>query len=224
MKKSTCVYIDGFNLYYRLKKTPFKWLNLGSFVNSCLNLDKHRIEKIKYFSAKITRTPFDPQKPIRQNMYLSAIRTIPNIDVILGRFKKREITGLLCDSKGKETEELVTIKKFEEKNSDVNIATHLVADGYEGKYDCAVLISNDSDLTTPLLHIKKNLGKTVVVISPYKKIQVDLKKSSHYCKKLSSDDIFRENQFPQKIKIGKREIHCPKDWLGWSDSNRRPTD
>ena len=169
MKKKTYVYIDGFNLYYRLKKTSFKWLNLGSFVNSCLDLDKHRIEKIKYFSAKITRTLIDPQKPIRQDMYLRAIRRIPNLEVIMGRFKKRKVTGFLCDSKGKETEELVTIKKFEEKNSDVNIATHLVADGYGGKYDCAVLISNDSDLMTPIAHVKNILGKMVVVVSPYEK-------------------------------------------------------
>lgn len=26
-KPKTHVYIDGFNLYYRLKNTPYKWLN-----------------------------------------------------------------------------------------------------------------------------------------------------------------------------------------------------
>lgn len=42
------------------------------------------------------------------------------------------------------------------KKSDVNIATHLVADAYQNKFECAVLLSNDADLTPPLLHIKHN--------------------------------------------------------------------
>ena len=30
----TIIYIDGFNLYYRLKYTPYRWLNLKKLRNS----------------------------------------------------------------------------------------------------------------------------------------------------------------------------------------------
>ena len=38
----------------------------------------------------------------------------------------------------------------EEKGSDVNLATYLVADGFRDLYDTAVVVSNDSDLAEPL--------------------------------------------------------------------------
>ena len=39
-----------------------------------------------------------------------------------------------------------TRKKTEEKGSAVNLAVHLLNDGWLDAYDCAVVISNDSDL------------------------------------------------------------------------------
>jgi len=40
----------------------------------------------------------------------------------------------------------VKIVKTEEKGSDVNLAVHLLNDAWLNLYDCAVVISNDSDL------------------------------------------------------------------------------
>ena len=63
-----------------------------------------------------------------------------------------------------EGNKLATISKWEEKESDVNIASHSIVD--VPQYDCAVLISNDTDLKTPLGYIKNNFKKTVGIISP----------------------------------------------------------
>ena len=41
---------------------------------------------------------------------------------------------------------MVNIIKTEGKGSDVNLAVHLLNDGWLDAYDCAVVISNDSDL------------------------------------------------------------------------------
>ena len=38
------------------------------------------------------------------------------------------------------------VRKIEETGSDVNLATLLLEEGFEGLYDVAVVISNDSDL------------------------------------------------------------------------------
>jgi hypothetical protein len=50
----TSVYIDGFNLYYcTVRYTPYKWLDL---LRLCTNLFPTKtIDKIKYFSTKVTR-------------------------------------------------------------------------------------------------------------------------------------------------------------------------
>ena len=92
-------------------------------------------------------------------MYLRALHTLPNLKIIFGQFKKRQVRGILCDSEDRKQlkKDIVKIKKWEEKKSDVNIATHLVSDAYQSECECVVLISNDADLTPPLLHIKHKL-------------------------------------------------------------------
>ena len=52
--KKTIIYIDGFNLYYRLKDTSYKWLNLQKLSKFYLDPDQHNIvNKIKYFTALV---------------------------------------------------------------------------------------------------------------------------------------------------------------------------
>lgn len=45
---------------------------------------------------------------------------------------------------------LGSFKTFEEKGTDVNVATHLIADIYGGEVDAAIVLSNDSDLELPI--------------------------------------------------------------------------
>lgn len=42
------VYVDGFNLYYSIKDTPHRWLNLKSLTKALV--PGHNILKIKYFT------------------------------------------------------------------------------------------------------------------------------------------------------------------------------
>ena len=69
MKKlRTVVYIDGFNLYYRVKHTAYKWLNLQKLSEIYLNLEKHDIIKIKYFTALVKGTLEDHFNITRQHI------------------------------------------------------------------------------------------------------------------------------------------------------------
>ena len=105
----------------------------------------------------------------------------------------------------------MTISKWEEKESDVNIAIHLIEDGYEDQFECAVLISNDTDLKNPLLRVKRKLKKTVGVISPYTITHIELQKSSHFHKTISAKAL-QECQFSEKMKDAKGEFFCPPKW------------
>ena len=87
---TTLVYIDGFNLYYRaVKGTPFKWLNLVELSRLVLPVG-HDIEKVKYFTARVSGAA-DPGAPGRQQVYLSALRTLPEVEVHFGRFLAKSI-------------------------------------------------------------------------------------------------------------------------------------
>lgn len=87
----TIVYIDGFNLYYGcLKGTPYKWLNLLSLCQTLL--PGHQMTGIKYFSATVSARPNDPGQPIRQQTLFRALRTLPNLQIILGSFLSHPVT------------------------------------------------------------------------------------------------------------------------------------
>ena len=135
----TIVYVDGFNLYYgALKGTPFKWLNLDQLC--CHLLPKSEIVGIKYFTALVNARPNDLQQPIRQQIYLRALQTLPHLEIIYGHFLAHEILMPRADDPA----QTVKVLKTEEKGSDVNLAAHLVNDGHLGRYETAVLITNDS--------------------------------------------------------------------------------
>ena len=85
----TYVYVDGFNLYYgAVKDTPYKWLDINKL--SQLLLPKHSIARIKYFTARVSGRPSDPDQPTRQQLFLRALRTLSNLEIIYGHFLTSE--------------------------------------------------------------------------------------------------------------------------------------
>lgn len=84
------IYVDGFNLYYGgLRNTPFKWLDLHKMSQTLFPNDT--INTIKYFTARVSARPNDPDQPIRQQTYFRALETTPNFGVIEGRFLTKSI-------------------------------------------------------------------------------------------------------------------------------------
>ena len=211
--KKTIVYIDGFNLYYRIKHTAYKWLNLQKLSQSYLDLKQHQIIKIKYFTAKVKRKPIDSSNVIRQNIYLRALQTLPDLEIIFGQFKKRQVRGILCDFEDRKylKKDSVRVSKWEEKESDVNIASHIISDAYENEYDCAVLMSNDTDLKTPLKYVKKKLKKQVGIISPRRNIHIELINSCNF-RKAITNKVLERCQFPDKMRDTRGEFFCPTKW------------
>ena len=59
--------------------------------------------------------------------------------------------------------------KTEEKGLDVNLATHLLHDAHRGRFEVAVIVSNDSDLLEPIKIVREGLGKKVGVLNPHKR-------------------------------------------------------
>jgi len=90
MPARTWIYIDGFNLYYgAVKGTPYKWLNLRRMCE--LLLPGYSIERIKYFTARVSARNGDPHKPARQQIYLRALATLPDLDFVYGTFLSHDV-------------------------------------------------------------------------------------------------------------------------------------
>ena len=94
-KKNAYIYFDGFNLFYAcLKGEKNKWLNL--YLLCKYYYPKYNILKIRYCTALIKERKSDKASPINQQMYLRALKTLPNIDIILGSFKERLVRRSLA--------------------------------------------------------------------------------------------------------------------------------
>jgi len=135
---STCVYIDGFNTYGAigdLRLNHLKWISyrrLSRMVDPGTSS-----QTIKLFSAIPQGNP-DRQR--RHDKFLEACRS-EGVEVILGHFKQKTIK---CKNGCPRTNrEFVA---WEEKETDVNLAIHLVRDVIVGSVDRAVIFSTDSDI------------------------------------------------------------------------------
>jgi uncharacterized LabA/DUF88 family protein len=204
------VYVDGFNLYYgAVKGTPYKWLDIASLCQALL--PKSQIVQIKYFTALVKSRLHDPNQPKRQQIYLRALRTIPNFEIILGRFLSHERDMPLAGcSPGQQ--HYARVIKTEEKGSDVNLAVHLLNDGYQGRYETAVVVSNDSDLAEAIRIVRYVLNKPVIVLNPFpKSASFELRKTATFVKPIRKG-VLGASQFPHTIKDSKGTFFKPKEW------------
>ncbi len=85
-----------------------------------------------------------------------ALRTLPKLKIILGKFQPREVT---CRGTCKEKYMVP-----EEKKTDVNIAVEIMSDAFANLYDALILVSGDSD-TQPLIQwVNKNRPEKKITV------------------------------------------------------------
>ena len=205
----TSIYIDGFNLYYgAVKNTPYKWLDVNRMCQ--FMLPKHNINKIKYFTAHVNARPHDPDQPVRQQTLLRALRTIPNLEIILGHFLTNECMMLLAGCPPT-APKYVRVIKTEEKGSDVNLATHLLNDAYKKEYEIAVVISNDSDLLEPIKIVRHELRLDVGILNPHKRPSRALLPHVSFIKQIRKG-VLSASQFPVTMNDALGTFHKPPVW------------
>ena len=203
------VYVDGFNLYYRgLKGTPHRWLNLVELAKSLLD-PADTVELVRYFTARVGARAGDPDAPRRQQIYFSALQTLPNVIFHYGRFlAKTKRRPLVSDPS-----RFVEVHDTEEKGSDVNLAIHLLNDGWRDKYEVALVMSQDTDLVEPLRMVSRDLRKKVGLIwldggRPNKYLAA----ASSFVRHVRSAD-FAAAQFPDPvIRADGAHISKPSTW------------
>ena len=205
----TIVYVDGFNLYYRaLRSTSYRWLNIGRLAE--LLLPQHQIDLIRYFTARVSSRPDDPTQAQRQQVYLRALQTIPNLTIHYGHFlSSRKWRPLVQQPPS--GPRIVEIADSEEKGSDVNIATYMLLDGFENAYDLAVVISNDSDLTLPISLTRAKLSKQVGVIDPSKRRSFELYNAASWYRPLRHGPL-GASLFPDTLTDAEGAITKPAGW------------
>ena len=208
----TYIYVDGFNLYYgALKDSSYRRLDMKALFINILQ-PKNQIQKIKYYTARVSARPDDLDAATHQDIYLKALELhIPELTIIEGRFLQRQVRMKLAEPIG--AREYARVIKTDEKGSDVNLAVHMVHDGWKNLYDCAVVCSNDGDLSEAVRIVRRELHKTVLLAVPgdpaKRTTSVDLKRWASYTIRIKPDAL-AASQLPNPIPGS--TFHKPVGW------------
>jgi len=136
--------------------------------------------------------------------------TLPNLEIIYGHFLSHKVR-MPSANPGAGHPKTVEVIKTEEKGSDVNLAVHLLNDAYQRRYECAAVISGDSDLLTAVQVVKNELGKPVGVLNPQKRPSRMLQKHSIFYKHIRPV-VLAASQFPAKLKDELGSFSKPAGW------------
>lgn len=158
------VYVDAFNLYYGvLKGTPYKWLNLRRYCE--LQFPNDSIHRIRYFTARVQSRANNPDQDARQDIYLRALQTVPNLELHFGHYLSSTVSMPLAFPLPR-SPRMVQVLKSEEKGSDVNIAVHMILDAVDADCEGMILLSDDSDLAEPVNIITSRFKLPVTTVHP----------------------------------------------------------
>lgn len=108
-------------------------------------------------------------------------------------------------------QQYVRVWKTEEKGSDVNLATHLLNDAHLGRFDVAVVVSNDSDLLEPIKIVRQQIGKTVGILNPHKNLSRALLPHIDFIKPIRSG-VLGASQFPDTMRDAVGTFTKPVGW------------
>ena len=205
----TYVYIDGFNLYYRAARPlGLKWVDLRMLSRSLFPNDN--IQRIHYFTAHLSDRAGNEAQRRRQQVYLRALRTIPELETHLGYFTSHRRTMPLADTTPLR---YAQVMRTEEKGTDVNLAVQLVFDGFIGSYEQAVVISNDADLAGAMSIVKDHLQLKVSLVNPDSKQESPrrLSDAATYVRRLRRSHLLK-SQFPDRLSDETGAIVKPAEW------------
>ena len=213
----TIVYVDGLNLYYRLLRSAprWKWLNLKRLAEAALS-SANVVVAVRYYTARVSGR-FDPHAPARQQVYLDALATVPEISVHMGNFLVAERWAELVHPPqtlppvnfAPPFPDVVKVWKIEEKGSDVNLAAHLLSDAFRGKFDVAAVLTNDTDLVEPIRIARHELGLPVGLLSPVGRPAASLSAVASFVRRIGPHHL---NQAQFADPVPGTNLHRPASW------------
>ena len=199
-------YIDGLNLYYGLRSKNWRryyWLNLWRLSENLLR-PHQQLTRVRYFTAPFLPDEENPGQPERQEVYLQALATLPNLSIQYGYHLLKDKVCKQCGA---------ISQTHEEKMTDVNIAAAFLCDAQDDVFDTAILITGDSDQSGPISVVKdRHPNKRVLVAFPPDRHSKQLREVSHASFTIGRGKI-AASQFPDVvIKPDGYSVRKPAQW------------
>jgi uncharacterized LabA/DUF88 family protein len=211
----TAFVIDGFNVYHSLvdasrtlglpEESGTKWLNLRGLCESYLSVfgTEATLVGIHYFSALAHHLePTHPGITARHQLYVRVLKET-GVSVELGRFKKKVTRCNNCSK---------TIKRYEEKETDVAVAAKLFEILVLDQADRVVLMTGDTDLAPAVRTAKKlYLDKEVCFAFPWNRKPAELEALVTTSISITREAYLR-HQLPDTVVIGTKTLWKPLTW------------
>lgn len=201
--KKVMAYFDGFNYYEALRAKKWRHYYWQDFVKFCeLFLRSYQeLESIRYFTA----IQHNKEKADRQDLLFQANKINPKFDCYFGDFRKR-YKWKNIDFNGKKRG--VKIEYWEEKKSDVALASYMIRDVAMKKCDVSFLFCADSDLT-PAIDVIKELSPIhkIIVFFPPGSYSYDLRN------KATKIYLLENHEFKFKQSLLPTEVILPNEYV-----------
>jgi len=143
------VFIDGSNLYHRLKERGWKtWIDVGLLAKRLVG--NRTLVNIYYYNAP---PPGGKPHTRKGNEYLSSVKRTPKL---IFRYAWLQPT--------QRGDEYGVYQSYREKGGDTALSTDLVSLAADDKFDVAVIVSSDGDYAPAARTVRHDYGKSVEVV------------------------------------------------------------
>lgn len=197
------VYVDGFNLYHGVhdwSQRRFLWLDLVALSKKLR--PRQQLVGVRYFTAPVLN---NAGAQSRQAHYIDALESCypEALEVIKGRYQQKTMTCRNCD---------VSWPTYEEKETDVNLATRIVTDAFAGAYDAALIVTGDSDVAPAVrAALQANSELFIAAAFPPERFSQELKDLMPASFHIAHSKI-RQSQFDDAFEAGGKTFGRPPKW------------
>lgn len=222
--------------------TGWKWLDIRALASRYARWQGAYIDRVVYCTARVN-DPEDPGQIHRQHYYLKALELQGSVDTIEEGYYSSWSKEQVMTQEGPKTKSptilkdsaknltwspelkirrnnsgiiFATVRKREEKGSDVNVATHLLTDVLQDDIEAAVVISNDSDLALPIRTARQHVS--VGLLNPQRgplagalKDEPNSGVGGHWWRRIEPADV-QQCQLPDPVQAGGQSISKPSAW------------
>lgn len=200
-KTRVVAFIDGFNLYHSIDDLEvndhLKWLDLWKMCNNVTNSVEELID-VYYFTADMF---WNGEKKGRHSIYINALKS-KDVKVVKGRFAKMTKRDIKTGNK---------VLIYEEKETDINIALHMIRLAVEDEYDQAILLTADSDQVPTVKLLTEVFNKEVKLLKPIGRKADQLQRNSTFSKRIDLK-LLEESLLPDTINYQGATYTKPKKY------------
>lgn len=207
-------FVDGFNLFHSLKAVErdmpgvqVKWLDLEGLCREYLSQigGGAELAEIHYFTAYAEH--LDPEalgKVRRHKLYVRALTAMKQAEIHLSRFQSKQVWS---------HDDQKWHKVYEEKETDVDLACHMMELASRDRLDTAVLLSGDSDFVPLCGSFQRTYpSKIFAVLFPYKRVSKELRKRTPLHFTITKELMVR-HQLPDVVELpSTKTIRIPDAW------------